>query len=83
MFISQDFFSTSKYSLALPYISIPAKGPKILYTWVSMINDDCKMKPRIVIMRSCLRRMLDSGRPIITEGFQIVDSIDDVSVSSC
>ena len=77
---SQDFFSTSKYSLALPYVSIPAEGPRILNTWFSTIKNSCDMKPRIVILRTCLRQMFDPRKPLITEGFQIVDSVDDLTV---
>ena len=82
MLICQDFFSTSKYSLALPYVSIPSEGPKLLHTWVTMMKGSCEVKPRVVIMRTCLSQMFDPRRPMITEGFQIVDGVDDVSVSS-
>lgn len=79
--ILKDYFSSSSYSIALPYVSISSENGGILNTLVSTIEDSCNLKTRpgkTAILGSCLKGMVDAKRPYLAEGLELLDNAESV-----
>eukprot|EP00250_Pteridium_aquilinum_P030971 c4261_g1_i1 orf=69-1046(+) len=79
--ILKEYFSSSSYSMALPYISISTESGGILNTLLSTIKESCNLKSRpgkMLIVGSCLKGTFDPKWPILTEGIELVDNAENV-----
>lgn len=79
--ILKEHFSSSSYSVALPYVSVSSENGGILNTLVSTIKDSCNLKTRpgkTVIVGSCLKGAFDAKSPYLTEGIELVDNAESV-----
>ncbi|KAI5061951.1 hypothetical protein GOP47_0022490, partial [Adiantum capillus-veneris] len=79
--ILKEHFMSSRYSLAFPYVSVTTGGGGILNILVSSIKDSCNLKSRpgkTLIVGSCVKGTFDPNSPILTEGIELVDTVEDV-----
>lgn len=79
--ILKESFLSSNYSMALPYVSVPADRAGFAEILLSTLRDTCDLKSRpgkSLIMGPCAGKFLDPKWHVLTEGVQLVDSTKDI-----
>lgn len=74
-------FFSSKYSMALPYISLQPERSGIASMLLSTIKDSCDLKARpgkILIVGPCFRQVLDSKWLFLAEDIELVESAEGI-----